>query len=203
VDLPTGDFPDLGARRYLRDLCFRNSYAVSASPPARPTLLDHTDQRIPDSTISEILEYREKRLNDAREGQLLPRIAYTPVQFIVTRASEWASQWGQAASLLQAIAEFPRKVVADRLFLRGVDVDESEMLEAMDVCSDAVLKVSNRRDSKIRAIEDLQVLARLVRSQADARGRCELILRLIGGAKAEEIGAEIPDGHGVAANTLA
>jgi hypothetical protein len=152
----------------------------------------HPGQRVSDSTISDILANCEKRLNNAREGRLLPSIAYTPVQFIVARASEWASQWGQAASLLQAIAEFPRKLIADRLFLRGLDVDENEMLKAMDVCSDAFLKLSSRRDSRPRALEELQILARLAGSRMEARGRCELLLRVIDGAKAEEISADIP-----------
>jgi len=153
----------------------------------------HPSQRVPDSTIDEILENCEKRLKKALDSQLLPRITYTPLQFVVAQATEWTSQWGQAASLLQAIAEFPRKVLTDRQFLRGLDVDDDELLEAMDVCEDVVLKASNRRDAKQRAKEDLLVLGRLARSQKDARTRCDLVLRLIRGAKAEEIGAEVPD----------
>lgn len=72
-------------------------------------------------------------------------------------------------------------------------MDENELLEAMDVCADAVLKMSNRRDSRTRAHEDLKVLARLAGSTMDARGRCELVLCLIGGAKTEEVSAEIAD----------
>src|SRR5207244_11163815 len=128
-------------------------------------------QRVPDSTIDAILGDCEERLKKARYGQLLPKITYTPVEFVVGQASAWTSQWGQAASLLQSIAEFPRKALTDRLFLRGLDIDEYELLEAMDVCSDAIMKVSNRRDSKTQATEDLQVLARLARSRMDARGR--------------------------------
>jgi len=155
----------------------------------------HPGQRVPDSTIDEILENCEKRLKKALESQLLPRITYTPLQFVVAQATEWTSQWGQAASLLQAIAEFPRKTLTDRLFLRSLDldVDEDELLKAMDVCEDIVLRTSNRRDAKQRAKEDLLVLGRLARSQKDARTRCELVLRLIRGAKAEEIGAEVPE----------
>src|SRR2546427_856548 len=115
------------------------------------------------------------------------------LQFVVAQASEWASPWGQAASLLQGIAEFPRKMLTDRLLLRGLDVDESELLEAMDVCADAVLKISNRRDSRPRAHKDLHVLARLADSRMGARARCQLVLRLIGGAEAEEISAQITD----------
>ena len=150
-------------------------------------------QRVAASTIDEILVNCEKRLKNAREGQLLPRITYTPLQFVVAQASEWASPWGQAASLLQGIAEFPRKMLTDRLLLRGLDVDESELLEAMDVCADAVLKISNRRDSRPRAHKDLHVLARLADSRMGARARCQLVLRLIGGAEAEEISAQITD----------
>ncbi len=153
-----------------------------------------TGQRFLDSDVNDILEKCKERLRKALGGRLLPRITYTPVQFVVGEASEWASPWGQAGSLLHAIAEFPRKALTDRLFLRGLDdTDDTELLEAMDVCSDAIQNMTNRREARTRAHEDLKVLARLADSRTDARGRCELILRLIGGARAEAISAEIPD----------
>lgn len=162
--------------------------------PAQAFYEEHRPgQRVRDETVDEIMGDCQKRLEAALKGRLLPKITYTPVQFVVGRASEWASPWGQAASMLQAVAEFPRKVGTDPFFLRGFDVDEDELLKAMDVCDDAVLKISNRRDRKKQATEDLLVLAQLARSKRDARGRCELILRLIGGAQADDIGAEVGD----------
>lgn len=134
-------------------------------------------------------------MKQACQGQLLPKITYTPVRFaVVEHASEWASPWGQAASLLQALAEFPRKALADRFFFRDLEaVDDDAVVEAMDLCEDAVRKISNRRDSKQQAKEDLRFLARLSRSQNDARSRCDLIVRLIGGAKAKVLSVEVRD----------
>jgi hypothetical protein len=96
--------------------------------------------------------------------------------------------------LLHALAEFPRKALTDRFFFRDLEaVDDDALVEAMDLCEDAVRKISNRRDARQQATEDLRFLARLSHSQNDARSRCDLIVRLIGGEKAEVLSGEVCD----------
>jgi hypothetical protein len=153
----------------------------------------HAGKSVPDSTIDDILGRLADRLKRACDRQLLPNITYTSVEFAIPSSSRWASVWGHAASLLAGIAQYPRKVLTDRNFLRRLDVDEDDLLAAMDVCGDAILKISKRRDARERARADLEVLARLAASGMGARDRCDLLLRLIGGAEPVDISAEIPD----------
>jgi hypothetical protein len=144
------------------------------------------------SAVDQILAEAERRLNQALGGRLLPSVSFSPVEFRAARESKWTSLWGQAATLMLAIAEYPRKALTEPRFLAGVDhVDEDELLEAMDVCADVIRQTSVR--ARRRAKNDLQMLARLERSKLDGRQRCELILALIAGADAKELDRSIPE----------
>lgn len=111
---------------------FVRQHRDRVAKPAQAFFEEHRPgQPVPEATVAKILAACQQRLEKAHQGQLLPKITYTLVQFVVGPASEWGSPWGQAASLLQAIAEFPRKALTDRFFLRGLDVDEDELLEAI------------------------------------------------------------------------
>src|SRR5262249_20098303 len=122
-------------------------------------------------------------------GTFLPRVTHASIRFDVGLDSDWISPWGQAAALLYAAAEFPRRTLADRFFLQGLDVDEDELLRAMDVCGDSIVEATGKRGVKDRARDELMLLGRLSGAGLDARRRCELLLALMQG---EDIGDQLP-----------
>jgi hypothetical protein len=151
----------------------------------------HPGQDAPESIVDEILRQGTERLNAAVSGSFLPRVTPARIRFDVGEDSTWISRWGQAATLLNEVAAFPRRILTDRFFLQGLDVDEDKLLEAMDVCGDAIVQAIGTRGVKDRARDDLEVLGRLSGSGLDARRRCELLLALMTG---EDIGDQIPPG---------
>src|SRR5581483_4638113 len=125
----------------------------------------------------------------ARGGRFLPSVTHAPIGFGAGQESIWVSPWGQAATLLQEIAKFPRRVLTDGFFLRGLDIAVDELCAAMDVCGDAIVAAFRTRGVKDRARADLALLDRLAASKLEARRRCELLLALMAG---EDIEGQIP-----------
>jgi hypothetical protein len=143
----------------------------------------------PESIVDEILQQGTERLKTAVSGSFLPRVTHALIRFDVGKDSTWISRWGQAATLLNEVAAFPRRALTDRFFLQGLDVDEDKLLEAMDVCRDVIVQASGSRGVKNRARDELTVLGRLNGSGLEARQRCELLLDLMAG---EDITDQVP-----------
>ncbi|MQL51623.1 hypothetical protein GFC01_04980 [Desulfofundulus thermobenzoicus] len=95
--------------------------------------------------------------------------------------------WGQALLLLQKIAEFPRKSLTDSYFLQGLRLDQRELLEAMDVCDDIIVKESRKSNVSDRAKNELKLLEEIKKSQAGNRLKCEAILALMAGESQDKI----------------
>jgi len=106
----------------------------------------------------------------------LPELTYVPVHFDPCDETEWASGWGQALQLLQAIAEYPRKAVTDPFFLRGLDVDDGALLDAMDVLGD---KFHQAKPAKARAKRELEIIVQVMSADVESRRKCAALLRLV------------------------
>jgi len=94
--------------------------------------------------------------------------------------------------LLRSIAEFPRKALTDRFFFRGLQVNEEELIKAMDVCNDALVKRWAQRECSWRELEqrarsELQLIHQIMEDQADPRSKCGALLALIEGHEKERV----------------
>jgi hypothetical protein len=155
----------------------------------------HPGQDVPESIVDEILRQGTARLKAAVSGSFLPRVTPARIRFDVGEDSTWISRWGQAATLLNEVAAFPRRILTDRFFLQGLDAHENKLLEAMDVCGDSIVQAMGTRGVKDRARGELEVLGRLSRSGLDARRRCELLLALMAGDDVEDQISQEPDAN--------
>ena len=79
------------------------------------------------------------------------------------------SPWGQAFSLLADVAAFPRKALTDSFFLRGLKVPEDDLIEAMNVADDALLRNPRARGIKDRCKAELNLLARIEKAPMERR----------------------------------
>ena len=144
-------------------------------------------RELPQSVIEEIMADLAARLREATKGHLLPHVTYTPVRFAPVFGSEWSDAWGQAAILLAAIAEYPRRAVSDAFFLRGLKVDKKELLRCMNVCDDAMLRKSGHNWVETDPEEQIRWLDTVVDSEAEPAAKCACILAIVDGKPWERV----------------
>jgi len=139
----------------------------------------HPNEPLPTGTINLIVRDLEDRLVKATGEHFLPKVSYASQQFSFRSPSDHVAQWAPARTLLGAVAEHGRKAVSKKDHLRGHEIPERELLEAMNVCDDHILRT--RHDSKIvhAAKRELLSLKEILTDESDDRSKCDRILRQI------------------------
>lgn len=130
------------------------------------------------SVVEEIITALKGRLRKALEGNFLPQVSYLGITFCPEQESEIVSPWGQALSLLEAIAKFPRKLFTDRFIMQGLRVDEDKYAEAMDVLEDMALRGKVSKDDMRN---ELKMIDEIMQEQFTHQQKCELLLDIIDG----------------------
>ena len=141
--------------------------------------------QVSDDVIAEVVKSLKARLEKAQSSNFMPKLSYSAIVFD-RKENAFVSPWGQAYSLLSQVAAFPRKVLTDKFFLRGLRVAEEDLIEAMNVADDDVCKNFHLRGAKRRCEVELEILSR-IKSVPEARQRCELVAQVIGGMSNEEV----------------
>lgn len=153
----------------------------------------HPGEPLPRDVKENVLNELKNRLKKIPRDRFLPQVTYAKIRFLPPAGEEeedkgWQSTWGQALRLLYSIAEYPRKAITDPYYLRGIMVDLDELLKAMDVCDDAIvrewsLRRSDILDLELRALNELDRLKAIIsKHDMSAREKCEEILQVIEGS---------------------
>ena len=152
----------------------------------------HPGKTVPEDVLKKIEKQLVDRLTKATGGQILPRLAYIPIQSGLATESKWSSQWGHASVFLHGVAEYPRKCLTDHYFMRGLKVKQESLLKAMDVANDRLL-VDHLADRRVtdRAHEELELLRKISASSSDDECKCTAMLALIAGEGKDEIDAAL------------
>jgi hypothetical protein len=129
--------------------------------------------KVTDPVINEVVNDLKDRLRKVQSVSFMPKLSYS-VSFSRTD-NAMVSPWGQAFSLLADVAAFPRKALTDSFFLRGLKVPEDDLIEAMNVADDALLRNLRARGIKDRCIAELNLLTRIEKAPMESRDRCELV----------------------------
>ena len=135
--------------------------------------------QLPVNVVESVVANVTKRLERATTADLLPTVSYSSIGFR-RGESAGASPWGQAYSLISDIAAFPRKALTDPFFFRGLKCDQEDLIDAMNVADDALLRDRSVRSLRDRCRDELVLLGR-IDCVTDARQRCGLVCRLIAG----------------------
>ena len=134
--------------------------------------------KVTDRVINEVVKDLKDRLRKVQSVSFLPKLSYSVVSFSRTD-NAMVSPWGQAFSLLADVAAFPRKALTDSFFLRGLKVPEDDLIEAMNVADDALLRNPRARGIKDRCKAELNLLTRIEKAPMESRVRCELVWRIL------------------------
>jgi len=146
--------------------------------------------KLTNEAIEQIVKSLKKRLDKADSANFMPMISYSTLSFSRTETAS-ASPWGPAFSLLADIAKFPREALSDPFFFRGFQLKEDDLLSAMNVAYDALLRDTKERAVIDRSKRELVLISPIERAPIEARTRCELVSRLIAGHSIDEIGAAL------------
>ena len=147
--------------------------------------------KVPKDLLFRVVSDLEQRIAQALDCQLCPRVTFLGVQFVPPMKLDCQEPWEQAEKLVLALARFPRKAIAARWgpgwYLAQLETDAEEVLQAMDVANDEILKGRGERGTKGRAQSELKVLDEISEAEISSRDRCEAGLMLIDGSTIEAI----------------
>ena len=136
---------------------------------------------LPGYAVTDIRSELEQRIGRALGGQLVAPVTFSKISFDLQEKGSSQAPWAQPEKLVLALARFPRAAISRPKTLSGLLAPQSEILPAMNVADDAILKVNNWRKRESRAQSELRPLERIVRADIDSRARCEAGFMLIDG----------------------
>jgi hypothetical protein len=140
----------------------------------------HPGMRMPEHTITEIMKALTGRFRKATCANFLPKVSFVRTGFRPGGDSEHVSDWAAARTLFNAVAEYPRSALKNRAyFLRGLHITEEDLLTAMNVMDDPLVKEWFHPRALQTATEELEVLDQIDESERSDRDKCELILYLL------------------------
>ncbi len=143
---------------------------------------------VTDDVVDRVVESLASRLGKAQTANFMPALSYSRIAFTQTETA-FASPWGQAFSLLEDIAAFPRKAISDNFFFRGLKVPEDALIDAMNVADDSLVQEINQRRIKERCKAELDLLLRIEKSPQKPQEKCGLVFRLLDGDSIKTIDA--------------
>ena len=141
---------------------------------------------VPEYVINQVVKDLRERLSKAETASFMPKLSYSQVRF-ARMENNLVSPWGQAHSLLSDIAIFPRKVLTDNFFLRGVRVSVDDLIKAMDVADDALCHGFRSRGIEQRCRIELAFLSEIELASIESRDRCELVWQILRGESHDAI----------------
>ena len=141
------------------------------------------------STLREVVADLKRRISHAIEGQIVAPVTFSEVQFLPQSQLDGHAPWAQAEKLLLGLARFPRKVIAHpKRSLSGLTTPDREILTAMDVEHDAILREEKTLlGAERRARSEEMLLDRISDANLSSRDRCEAVLMLIDGRPLSEV----------------
>jgi hypothetical protein len=139
------------------------------------------NQALGTEAFRNIVEALTSRLTAAANGPFSPKVSFANVQFEIHKDTDQTSTWGQALTLLHAIAQFPRQLMTDPFFLRGLQVRPSALLKAMNVADDVLVTQKGTIDLANVALVELALLHDLMATNAEPHHKCSAILALLRG----------------------
>lgn len=131
-----------------------------------------------DKIKAEVLD----RLKAGLEGNIIPKLTFTPIGFNVPMSNETESGWGTAYSLLLGIAKYPRgATAAGGYFARNFkQVKVEDVFKSMDVLNDPFyLDKRLGSDWAWAKKEELPKFSIIEEAKVETHNKCRALLHLI------------------------
>ena len=152
---------------------------------------------VPQRALHEVIDDLRLRIQRALDARLVTPVTFSDLRLVPPKPEEegWQAPWAQAEKLVLALARFPREAIHRPKTLSGLQKSQWEILHAMDVEDDSILKLemANRRLSERRAGSDLRMLKSIEDADIGGRDRCEAFFMLIDGGPSADLQRFISD----------
>ena len=146
---------------------------------------------VPKRALTELLDDLSLRINRGLNAQLLSPVTFSEARFDLREKEkkDWQAPWAQVEKLVLALARFPRQAIHRPKTLSGLQASQSEILTAIDIADDIILKVEkeDRLRAERRASSELQILDWIANADMGGRDRCEVVFMLIDGEPPKDI----------------
>jgi len=140
--------------------------------------------------VEKVVASLKVRLIKAQSSNFMPKLSYSSISFTSTEDA-FASPWGQAYSLLSDVAASPRKAHTDSFFFHGLKTPKKELLAAMDVADDVILRDPGTFELEDRCKLEIDLLATIENAPIESKVRCKLVRKIIEGASVSSIEEEL------------
>jgi len=142
--------------------------------------------------IEKVVASLRVRLTKAQSSNFMPKISYSPISLSFAE-NAFSSPWGQAFSLLSDIAVFPRKAHAEKFFFNGIKIPKKDLLEAMNVADDALLREPITWETEDRCKAEIGLLSKIEDAPIEPNDRCDLVWKIIQGTAITTVEAELEE----------
>ena len=137
----------------------------------------------PQKVLDEVLNRLLTRIDNALNSSLLAQPTYSEYRPVLYGQGSLEAHWAQVQRLVLALTRFPRKALYRRDILAGMATSKSEILQAMNIADDEILKIAQYEEYQARreSIRDLESLNWIAKSNIKARDRCKAYFMIIDG----------------------
>ena len=136
---------------------------------------------LPPRALTKVVRDLELRISKALGSRLLAPITCSRITIPAPANSGWQAPWTQAKELVFSLAKFPRRVIVRPNELSELCTSQEEILGAMNIQNDAILKVESHWERQDRARSQLRELEWIEHANIGDRDRCEAVFMLIDG----------------------
>ena len=136
---------------------------------------------LPPRALTKVVRDLELRISKALGSRLLAPITCSRITIPAPADSGWQAPWAQAKELVFSLAKFPRRVIVRPNELSELCTSQEEILGAMNIQNDAILKVESHWERQDRARSQLRELEWIEYANIGDRDRCEAVFMLIDG----------------------
>ena len=147
------------------------------------------DGHPPQEILDEVLNQLFIRIDMALESPLVARPTYSYIKFILNEQNSLVAAWSQVERLVIALTKFPRKALSRRDILSGMKTPKSEIVQAMNIANDMILKIDqySKAEARRKSQWDLKLLNAVAKASISQRDRCQACFMLIDGVPSKSV----------------
>jgi hypothetical protein len=149
--------------------------------------------KVPPAAVTELINNLTRRIERAIGDRFVTPVSLSEIRFSLSPDERIQATWAQAAKLSLALARFPRVIASKPKTVAGLQTGESQIVSAMNVAADVIVRVPRGRAFESRARSELQLLDRIAAASMTDRDRCEASFMLMNDVLPRDIDRFIAD----------
>jgi len=148
----------------------------------------HPKRELPQAAFNEIMNDLKRRLSKVFDGKILPEVSYSPIGLEFSSESKWNAPWKQALVFMKSVFLFPRKIITDPYFLRGLRINQEDLVRSMCIYDDHIVaELLKRKYDYNRATAEISFIDELTSDDGMEEVKCEALFKLMDGVSIKDV----------------